>query len=69
MAKTIEAASGVLSSIHETAAGLHRVGVIDKATMREFDALCADQGAARHRLKNRETKSATARPTSLQRWP
>jgi putative transcriptional regulator len=26
--------------VHETAAGLHRVGVIDKATMREFDALC-----------------------------
>ncbi len=32
--------SGILASVHETAAGLHKVGVIDKATMREFDALC-----------------------------
>jgi putative transcriptional regulator len=32
--------SGILNSVHETVAGLHRVGVIDKATMREFDALC-----------------------------
>jgi putative transcriptional regulator len=32
--------SGILSTVHKTAAGLHRVGVIDKATMREFDALC-----------------------------
>ena len=32
--------SGILASVHETAAGLHNLGVIDKATMREFDALC-----------------------------
>jgi putative transcriptional regulator len=32
--------SGILGTVHKTAAGLHRVGVIDKATMREFDALC-----------------------------
>lgn len=31
---------GILSAINKTAAGLHRAGVIDKATMREFDALC-----------------------------
>jgi putative transcriptional regulator len=30
----------VLASVHKTAAGLHAAGVIDKATMREFDALC-----------------------------
>lgn len=34
------AETGVLASVHETAAGLHKAGVIDKATMREFDALC-----------------------------
>ena len=28
------------AAIHETAAGLHRVGLIDKGTMREFDASC-----------------------------
>jgi putative transcriptional regulator len=38
--KKTRADSGILASVHETAAGLHRVGVIDKATMREFDALC-----------------------------
>jgi putative transcriptional regulator len=32
--------TGILASVHETATGLHRAGVIDKATMREFDALC-----------------------------
>jgi putative transcriptional regulator len=32
--------SGLLRSVHETVAGLHRAGVVDKATMREFDALC-----------------------------
>ena len=32
--------SRVLASVHETARGLHRIGVFDKHTMREFDALC-----------------------------
>jgi putative transcriptional regulator len=31
---------GLLASVHRTAAGLHRAGVVNKATMREFDALC-----------------------------
>jgi putative transcriptional regulator len=34
------AADGILASIHKTAAGLHKGGLVDKATMREFDALC-----------------------------
>jgi putative transcriptional regulator len=29
-----------MASIHETAEGLHTAGVMDKRTMREFDALC-----------------------------
>jgi putative transcriptional regulator len=32
--------SRLSAAIHETAAGLHRIGLIDKATMREFDASC-----------------------------
>jgi putative transcriptional regulator len=32
--------SPMAAVIHETAAGLHRIGLIDKATMREFDASC-----------------------------
>ena len=32
--------SGILTSVHKTAASLHKAGLVDKATMREFDALC-----------------------------
>jgi len=38
--KRIKAENGILASVHETAAGLHNAGIIDRATMREFDALC-----------------------------
>jgi len=31
---------GILASVHTTTAGLHKAGLVDKATMREFDALC-----------------------------
>jgi putative transcriptional regulator len=40
MAKTAKTESGILGAVHKTAVGLHNAGVIDKATMREFDALC-----------------------------
>jgi len=32
--------SGPLAAVHETALGLADAGVVDKRTMREFDALC-----------------------------
>jgi putative transcriptional regulator len=32
--------SGILTSVHKTATGLHNAGLVDRATMREFDALC-----------------------------
>jgi putative transcriptional regulator len=32
--------SGVMKSIHETAADLYAVGGMDKKTMRKFDVLC-----------------------------
>lgn len=32
--------SSILASVHEAATGLHKIGLVDKATMREFDALC-----------------------------
>jgi putative transcriptional regulator len=38
--KAISAKDGILGSVHRTAAGLHGAGLIDKATMRGFDALC-----------------------------
>lgn len=31
---------GILSVVHETAAGLRNAGIMDEITMREFDALC-----------------------------
>ncbi len=38
--KTGETGSGILGSDHKTVAGLHCASVIDKATMRGFDASC-----------------------------
>jgi putative transcriptional regulator len=32
--------SEILAAIHESVVGLHKAGLVDKATMREFDALC-----------------------------
>lgn len=32
--------SRLSTAIHEIAAGLHRIGLMDKAAMREFDASC-----------------------------
>ncbi|GAB0118576.1 helix-turn-helix domain-containing protein [Acidisoma sp. 7E03] len=31
---------GILTSAHKTETGLHKAGLVDKATMRKFDALC-----------------------------
>jgi putative transcriptional regulator len=38
--KSKKAESGILASAYKTAAGLHHVGLVDNATIREFDALC-----------------------------
>jgi putative transcriptional regulator len=35
--------SDAFSAIHSAAEGLHRVGVINKTTMREYDALCLEK--------------------------
>jgi putative transcriptional regulator len=32
--------SAILEAVHETASGLHKSGVMDQVTMREFDQLC-----------------------------
>ena len=32
--------SAIAEAVHETASGLHRIGLIDQKTMREFDASC-----------------------------
>jgi putative transcriptional regulator len=38
--KRSKARNHLAEAIHETAAGLHRIGLIDKETMRDFDASC-----------------------------
>jgi len=40
MAKQTNGTSSILTSVHETASGLHDAGFIDKRRMQEFDALC-----------------------------
>lgn len=32
--------STILEAIYETATGLHKAGIIDRVTLREFDRLC-----------------------------
>ncbi len=34
------ARTDALAAVHETVADLHRIGLVDAPTMREFDALC-----------------------------
>jgi hypothetical protein len=36
--------SEFLGSLHETAVGLHKIGVISDAEMREYDRNCLDRG-------------------------
>ena len=70
----------ILETIHETADGLHRAGVMDKKTMREFDALClppvkeytATQ-IKRIRLHNKASQAVFAAylntsPSTVQKW-
>ncbi len=35
--------SKILESVHETAVGLHKSGVMDQVTLREFDRICLPQ--------------------------
>ena len=32
--------SAILEAVHETAVGLHKAGVMDQVTLREFDRMC-----------------------------
>ncbi len=32
--------SAILEAVHETATGLHKVGIMDRVTLREFDRMC-----------------------------
>jgi putative transcriptional regulator len=38
--------SKISGSMHRTIVGLHKIGVVDKKTMREFDVMCLTRVAA-----------------------
>ena len=51
------ASKPILETVHETAKGLHKAGVMGVTTMREFDMLCLplwDSGGLRVDVANRE---------------
>ena len=73
-------AKSILDTVHKTARGLHKVGVMDAKTMREFDALClppvkrytATQ-IKRIRNRNRASQAVFAAylntsPSTVQKW-
>jgi len=70
----------ILETVHETAKGLHKAGVMDTTTMREFDALCLppvrNLSAAqikRLRMRNKASQAVFAAylntsPSTVQKW-
>lgn len=70
----------ILEVVHETADGLHKAGVMDAKTMREFDALClppvkqyTPAQIKRIRAKNKASQAVFAAylntsPSTVQKW-
>lgn len=70
----------ILETVYETAKGLHKAGVMDTKTMREFDALCLppvrNLSAAqikRLRMRNKASQAVFAAylntsPSTVQKW-
>jgi putative transcriptional regulator len=50
---TAKRKSRIIEEMHETARGLHKIGLIDKRRMGEFDALC---GLAVHEMPPQKIK-------------
>lgn len=73
-------AKKILDTVHDTAKGLHKVGVMDTKTMHEFDALCLtpvkNLSAAqikRLRKRNKASQAVFAAylntsPSTVQKW-
>ena len=73
-------AKKILDTVHDTARGLHKAGVMDTRTMREFDALCLTPvktlSAAqikRLRTRNKASQAVFAAylntsPSTVQKW-
>lgn len=70
----------ILEVVHETADGLHKAGVMDAKTMREFDALClppvkqyTPAQIKRIRAKSKASQAVFAAylntsPSTVQKW-
>ena len=70
----------ILDAVHETAQDLHKAGVMDAVTMREFDALClppvkkyTPKEIQRIRLRNKVSQSVFAAylntsPSTVKQW-
>ena len=63
------ASKSIMGAVHETVEGLHKAGVMDVATMREFDALCLPSvkhysagRIKRLRLRHRASQTVPATP-------
>ncbi len=73
-------AKKILSVVHETAKGLHKVGATGARTMREFDALClppikeySTRQIKRIREQNKASQAVFAAylntsPSTVQKW-
>lgn len=72
--------SKILEAVHDTAKGLHKAGVLDATTMREFDALClppiksyTPAQIRRLRVRNKASQAVFAAylntsPSTVQKW-
>lgn len=70
----------ILETVHGTAKGLHKAGVMDAKTMREFDALClppvknlSPAQIKRLRTRNKASQAVFAAylntsPSTVQKW-
>ena len=73
-------AKKILDAVHDTAKGLHKAGVMDTKTMREFDALCLTPvknlsavQIKRLRTRNKASQAVFAAylntsPSTVQKW-
>ncbi len=73
-------AKKILDTVHDTAKGLHKAGVMDVKTMREFDALClapvkklSAVQIKRLRTRNKASQAVFAAylntsPSTVQKW-
>jgi len=73
-------AKKILDTVHDTAKGLHKAGVMDTKTLREFDALCLTPvknlsavQIKRLRMRNKASQAVFAAylntsPSTVQKW-